>query len=152
MSNNCTNLLHQYGDRFRVFHDIEDRPARARDDEWDLIIPGRRGFVALWGHDGQLVVSTRSTATTRRVLEKVPGAVVAQHADDGSNIVFPAEYLDVVATILRLRRKRQYTPAQRQAAAARLAKVRPKPLSDGSVSPQSPPISPPAGENPPGAD
>jgi hypothetical protein len=141
---NCTNLLHRYGTRFRVFNEVEGRPARTRDDEGELIIPGRSGFVAVWGQ-ALLVACTHATATTRRVLEHVPGSVVVQNGDDGANIAFGPEYLDTVAAILRLRRNRRYTPAQRQAAAARLEKVRPKPLSDGAVSTQKPPISPPAG-------
>jgi hypothetical protein len=147
MSNNCTNLLRSWGDRYRVYNEIEGRRARAKDDAWDLVLLGRAGFVAVWGQ-GLLVACTRSTATTKRVLAAVPGAVVAQDGDDGANVVFPAEHLDTVADILRLRRKRQYTPAQREAAAARLARVRPKTLNRGSVSRQIPPISPSSGENP----
>jgi hypothetical protein len=144
---NCINLRHRYGSRYKVFNEVEGRPARTRDDEGELIIPGRRGFVAVWGQ-GLLVACTHATATTRRLLEKVPGAVVKQDGSDGQNVIFAPEHLETVAAILKLRRKKQYTPAQRQAAAAQLAKVRPKTLSGGSVSPQIPPISPPAGENP----
>jgi hypothetical protein len=144
---NCTSLLRSWGDRFRIFHETEGRPARAKDDEWALIIPGRRGFVAVWGQD-RLVACTNATATTKRLLASVPGSVIVQSGDDGANITFPPEHLDTVAVILRLRRKRRYTPAQRQAAAARLARVRPKPLSGSTFSTQIPPISPPAGENP----
>jgi hypothetical protein len=150
MSNHCADLdlLRSWRDRFRVYNEIEGRPARARDDPWDLVLVGRRGFVALWGRDGRFIAATRSTATTRRLLATIPDAAVVQDASDGANITFSAEHLDTVAQILRLRRKRQYTPAQRQAAAARLAKVRPKPLSGASFSRQIPPIDPPAGENP----
>jgi hypothetical protein len=145
MSNDCAHLLQNWGDRYRVFHEIEGRPAHARDDPWDLVLVGRSGSVALWCNGGQLVAITNAAATTRRLLAAVPGAKLVQDGDDGANIAFGPEYLDTVAAILRLRRNRRYTPAQRQAAAARLEKVRPKPLSGGAVSTQKPPISPPAG-------
>jgi hypothetical protein len=145
MSNNCINLLHRYGTRYKVFNEVERRPARAKDDPWDHVLVGRNGSVALWSYDGRLVAITHSLVMTKRLLEKVPGAKKVQDGDDGANIAFESEHLDVVALILRLRRKRQYTPAQRQLASAHLAKVRPKPLNGGSVSTQIPPIDPPAG-------
>jgi hypothetical protein len=149
---NCTSLLHRYGSRFKLFNEIRSRRAFARDDPWELIIPGRRGFVAPWGYDGSLVAITNATRTTRRLLVAVPGAVVVQDGSDGANITFMPEHLDAVAEVLKLRRKKQYTPAQRQAAAAQLAKARLKRLSGGDVSTQRPPIAPSAGENPPGVD
>jgi hypothetical protein len=145
---NCTSLLHRYGNRYKVFHDFEGRPVSAKDDPWDHVLVGRSGSVALWGYDGRLVAITHSLVMTKRLLAEVPGSVIVQDGDDGANIAFQPEHLDTVARLLRLRRKRQYTPAQREAASAHLAKVRPKRLSGGSVSPQIPPISPPAGENP----
>jgi hypothetical protein len=148
---NCTQLLKSSGTRYRVYNEIYGRPAHARDDGWDLILVGRGGFVAPWGFDGRLVACTHATATTKRLLATVPDAVLVQDGSDGANVVFPAEHLDAVAAILRLRRKRQYTAAQRQAASARLAEVRPKTLSDDTVSPQIPPIDPLAGEIPSGA-
>jgi hypothetical protein len=147
----CNSLLEKFGRRFKVFHELKRRPAHAKDDPWELIIPGRSGFVAVWGQ-GLLVACTRATATTKRLLAAVPGAVIVQDGADGANIAFGPKYLDVVAQILRLRRKRQYTPARREAASAQLARVRPETLSGGAVSPQIPPISPPAGEIPPGAE
>jgi hypothetical protein len=82
------------------------------------------------------------------MLPTIPDAVVVEDTGDETDITFAPEHLDEVAQILRLRRKRQLTPAQRRAVAAQLAKVRPKPLSGASVSRQIPPIAPPAGENP----
>jgi hypothetical protein len=153
MSNYCTNLLHRYGHRYKVFHDIEGRPAKPRDDPWDHVLVGSRGDVVPWGRDGRLAAITHSLVTTKRLLAAIPDAKVEQDGDDGANITFEPEHLDVVAAILKLRRKRQYTPTQREAAAARLAKVRPKPLpkplNGGSVSTQIPPIDRSAGGNPP---
>jgi hypothetical protein len=146
----CVHLLKQFGGRFKVFNEVEGRPAHARDDDWDLTLLGRSGFVAVWG-EGLLVACTHSTTTTKRLLAAVPDSVVVQDGSDGANIAFPAEHLDAVAAILKLRRKRQYTAAQRQAASARLAKVRPKTLSGSAFSPQIPPIDPAGGGNPTGA-
>jgi hypothetical protein len=138
---NCVHLLKRSGNRYRVFNEIEGRQAFARDDPWDLVLPGRSGFVAAWGDD-RLVACTHSTITTRRILAAVEGAVIVQDGDDGANIAFPAERLDVVAPILRLRRRRQ------AAAADHLRKFAFNPRLQVAVSPQIPPIDPAGGGKP----
>jgi hypothetical protein len=126
----CTDLRQLAGDRFRVWNEPEARRARKTDDRWDLILLGRAGSVAPWAYapprgSGALVACTNSAITTRRLLDAVPGSVIVQEGSGGANFVFPAEHLDTVAGILRLRRRRRYTPEQRQELVARLRKPTP---------------------------
>jgi hypothetical protein len=126
---NCTDLRRLAGGRYRVHNDTEGRRAHARDDPWDLILRGLGGFVAPWAYapprgSGAVVACTNSTVTTKRLLADVPGCRVVQDGADGANVVFPAEHLDAVARILRLRRRRQYTPEQCRVLAARLRPVK----------------------------
>ena len=92
-----------------------------------MILLGRAGCVAPWAYapprgDGALVACTNSLLTTKRLLAAVPGCRLVQDGADGANVVFPVEHLDTVAGVLRLRRRRRYTPAQRLELAARLSK------------------------------
>jgi hypothetical protein len=82
------------------------------------------------------------------MLAAIPDAVVVEDTGDEANITFAPEYLNEVVVILKLRRKRQYTPAQWEEAVARLAKIRPKPLSGVTFSRLNRPSSPSGGKNP----
>jgi len=125
--------LRSYGDRYRVRNEAEGRRARDRDDPWDLVLPGARGFVAPWG-GATLVACTNAAATTRRVLAPAPGAVVAQDGADGQNVTFGAAHLDTVAPVLRLYRRRRLSAEHRAKLAGATAPYRFKPVSTGAVS------------------
>ena len=109
--------LRCHSDRFRVWNEIEGRKAHVTDDPWDLILPGHSGFIAPHGGD-QLVACTNHTLTTRAVLAAAPGAVVTQDGSDGQNIRFASVYLDAVAMVLRIRKRRHLPEASRAAFAA----------------------------------
>jgi hypothetical protein len=96
--------------RYRLWNEVENRPARKADDPWDLIIPGTNGFVAPWS-DQRLVVATNSRKMTDRILESVPRCEVVQNGSDGQNITFDPEGLPIVARLLRLRKKRGWAQA-----------------------------------------
>jgi|SRR6516162_9263471 hypothetical protein len=102
--------LRDYGDRYRVWNELEGRRAHQADDPWDLVIPGRGGFVAPHGRE-HLLACTGSSITTRRVLAADPEAVVIQDGSDGQNVTFHAGHFTAVAEVLRLRRRRRQ-PAQ----------------------------------------
>jgi len=107
--------------RYPVRNELEGRAAHQRDDPWDLVLPGWAGFVAPWGRIGAgapsgttLVACTHSVVTTRRLLATVSGARVVQDGSDGQNVTFAVEHLDAVAAVLRLRRVKVVTEAERQ--------------------------------------
>jgi hypothetical protein len=63
----CPDLRQLAGDLYRVANELEGRKAHVTDDPWDLIVPGRGGFVGVWGDD-RLVACTRGWGTTRKLL------------------------------------------------------------------------------------
>jgi hypothetical protein len=93
-------------------------------------IPGRRGHVFPWSDD-LLAVATNNRGPKAKAITRLPGVTVVNDADDGFNITFPSSLLPQVARLIGLRRKRQLTAKQRQAAAERLAEHRFSPASQG---------------------
>jgi hypothetical protein len=100
--------------RYRTVNELTGLPARAVDDPWDVILPGRAGFVAPWGPQS-LVASTNSTATTRSILVSVPGAKIVADGEDGQNVTFQVDHLPTIAGILRLRKKKTGTTSHLKA-------------------------------------
>jgi hypothetical protein len=111
-----------------------DRPAYERDDPWELVLPGAAVFVAPWGGE-HLLACTRHRITTLRILATVPDAVVAQDGSDGQNVRFHARHLDAVASILRLRRRKEVSEAERERLASLSRAHSPfrKPISESKV-------------------
>jgi hypothetical protein len=113
--------LRQFSPPYRVHLDAGlpegPRPARQYDDPWELVLPGAAGFVAPQGGE-HLLACTRHRLTTARILATVPGAVITQDGSDGQNVKFPARHLDEVAGILRLRRRKEVSEAERERLAA----------------------------------
>jgi hypothetical protein len=117
----CINLHALAGDRFRAWNQMESRRGHKDDDPWDWVLPGRSGFVAPWSAT-RLVACSASAKTTKKFLAKVPSAVIVQdEGGTGVNITFDPEYLNLVADVLHLSRRRRLTDSQREAATARLA-------------------------------
>jgi len=106
---------------YRCWNEVEDRKAHGTDNPWDLVIRGSSGFVAPWGGEF-LLACTRGRQATRKLLAVVPGAEVTQDGSDGQNFKFHKDHFPTVAAILRLRKRRRLTEAQRLAAAGRLAR------------------------------
>jgi hypothetical protein len=110
--------LRQY-DRYRVWNELEGRKAHQADDPWDLIIPGRLGFVAPYGGEF-LHACTNSLITTRRVLAIDPEALVTQHGSDGQNVKFHSRHFEAVAKLMDLRRRKVLSEEQKAAQVERL--------------------------------
>src|SRR5262249_40878636 len=113
---------------YRCYHKIEQRQARRTDDPWDLIIPGRSGFVAPFGGE-YLLACTRGSTMTRKILAAVPDAVVHQDASGGANIKLHARHLGTVAPLLRLKRRRQLTAERQRRQAEQLRGFRFRPAA-----------------------
>jgi hypothetical protein len=109
----CTDLREFAGERYRVWNETENRKAYERDDPWDLVIPGIQGFVA--PHGGELLVAcTNSQLLGKRILKKLPGAILHQDASDGMNILFHLSYFSQIAEFLRLKKRRRLTEEQKK--------------------------------------
>jgi hypothetical protein len=125
--------LRDFGDRFKIRNEPEDRPARKTDDPWDLIVPGSRGFVAPYGGEDLLACTNHST-TMKRLLATVPGAKVVQDGTDGQNVRFDVTDLGGVAEVLRLRKRRRVSEEQRATMIARTARYRFRPAAQVTFS------------------
>src|SRR5262245_34260889 len=106
--------LRDYADRYRPWNEIADRPARATDDPWDVILPGWGGFVAPWGGEYLLACTRGGGKTTKKVLAIDPEAVVTQDGSDGQNVRFHVRHFEAVAQVLRLKRRRVLSPEQHE--------------------------------------
>jgi hypothetical protein len=94
-------------------NEVEGRRAWADDDPWDVTLPGANGFLAPYGGE-YLLACTRGIRVTRKVLAIDPGAVVTQDASDGQNVKFHVRHFEAVAEVMRLRRRRQVSEAERE--------------------------------------
>src|SRR4051794_24831592 len=113
----CVDLRGMTG--FKLVNELTGKRAGVRDDRWELVIPGRYGDVSPYG-GALLIASTNGAYKTREILKAVPSAVVSQDADDGANVLFPADQFATVAAILRLRKRRVLSDADRQKRAAHM--------------------------------
>jgi hypothetical protein len=105
--------LRRFSPPYRCFNELEGRQAYERDNPWDLVLPGAAGFVAPYGGE-HLLACTRHRITTAAILAKVPDALVTQDGSHGQNIRFHVRHLDAVAGILRLRRRKEVSEAERE--------------------------------------
>jgi hypothetical protein len=118
------DLKTQYGDRYRITLD-ESASILGQSQEdrlWLYQIPGKFGHVYVHGNATLgAYVRTRHDPTDRlgRLLA-LPGARLHQRGDAEAAVIFAPECLDEVAQILRLRRRRQLTPEQRESARQRM--------------------------------
>lgn len=105
---NCIDLKDKYGHKYRVEHDESYRAERGR-DPWLLIIPCRHGHIYPYGGD-LLGAATNCRGPVANRLKALPGVQVVQDGDDGINVTFRLEQFDVVAAVLKPRRRRRLSP------------------------------------------
>lgn len=102
----CINLKRQFGDRYRVAHE-ESRRGRLI-DPWLMIIPCGHGHICPWGGSNLAACTDRPGQIVGR-LKRLDFTTVVQDGDDGANITFDAEYFEVVAEIMRPRKRARKT-------------------------------------------
>jgi hypothetical protein len=96
-------------------------------DPWLWMIPCQHGHMFPFG-SGLLGASTDRRGGIARRLAALPGCRVHQDGDDGLTVVFPEAMFEMVAAILKPRRRRRWSEAQRARAIAegRLLGVKPR--------------------------
>lgn len=118
----CLNLRELFGDKFRITHDEsyagERSEFRSAEEPWLQIIPGQLGHVFPWS-ETRLAAATHRRGPVARRLMAIPGVRVEQDAADGVNVSFLPDLFGQVADLLRLKRRRQVSEAER----ARLAEL-----------------------------
>lgn len=77
------------------------------------VIPGRLGSVCPWD-ENRLLAQTHRAGKVANVLRRLPYAAVWNDGDDFVSVVFPAEKLEEIVAILKLRRRRRLGPEARR--------------------------------------
>ena len=128
------NLRGRFGRRYKVTHEEAYRheygPRARVDDPWLQIIPGQRGHVFPWD-DRRLAASTNTSGATATKLKALPLVEVWQDGADGATVLFPADKLDEVADLLKLRRRRYISEQERERLAGLGRRYRFQPRGDG---------------------
>jgi len=121
----CVNLRERFGDRFQIARDetyaAENGAGGRVDDPWLFTLPCAFGVICPWG-PGRLAFSSNSRGAIANRVAALPFVRVEQDADDGITVSFDVGRFHDIARIVKPRRKRRLTKAQRQSACARLAK------------------------------
>lgn len=112
-----TNLRAFAGDRYRV-QDDGTQDAMRSERAWCLEIPGAHGRIYPLGANGDLGVWTASARIAARLAGM--GLRLVQGGEE-SAFRFPPARFEQVAALIQARKRRQLTPEQRVARAARLA-------------------------------
>jgi len=113
------NLHEKYGKIYRKGWD-ESRVGRERDPQL-MILRGSRGHVYV---DGDRLCAAIDSPKVGKCVAALDGVETLSDGDDGRNVRFPDALLPTIAKTCKLYRRRQMTPAAREAAAARLAEYR----------------------------
>jgi hypothetical protein len=115
------NLRERFGREYRIACEpsycAEHGEGAIQDDPWLQIIPGARGHVFPWD-EKRLAASTNTSGAMARRLKALPYVQVHQDGSDGVSVIFPADRLNEVAELLRLRRRRVISQEERQRLAA----------------------------------
>ena len=127
----CVDLRATFGDAYRYAMDPGfTGPGCEQERAWCTRMPCHRGEITPWG-DRLLCWSSPKPGTCYRTgpnkdepirggtlvanqVYGIPGTEVAQCGDDGWNVVFDADLFDQVAEIVRPRRRKQISEAERE--------------------------------------
>ena len=117
----CPDLKTLAGGKYRLQRDesyfAEHGESSRMPDRWLLIIPCAHGQIFPFGA-GLLGASTNGRGGIAGRLAALPGCRVHQDGDDGLTVVFPEAMFAAVAAILKPRRRRRWSEAQRAKAIA----------------------------------
>ena len=112
----CPDLKALAGGKYRVKRDESyhaEHGERGRSaDLWLWFVPCLHGHLFPFGQ-GMLGASTDRRGGIARQLAALPGCRVHQDGDDGLTIVFPETLFEAVASILKARRRRFWSEAER---------------------------------------
>ena len=123
----CINLKDRFGDRFKVKYEESYYAVRSKqtiEDPWRMILLCQYGHICPWG-GSKLAACTKRSGRIANKLMALSFIELAQDGDDGTNVVFDAAHFDEVARIMKPRRRRRMSDAQKAAAAERLRQYQP---------------------------
>ena len=103
----CINLKTEFGHRFRVTKEIG-----TSNDPWNLELPCRHGHICPWGGNELAACTCRRGKLADRL--EAAGARIVQNGDDGVNAVFHESRFAQIAKIMKPRRRKQISEAERR--------------------------------------
>ena len=110
MTTQSINMRECFGDRFKIGYDpayyVERPEFRAEEELWLQLILCQHGEIGPWGSDF-LLACTRNRGTVATRLAALDCVEVVQDADDGLNAKFLVNDFEVVAEVMRPRRRRR---------------------------------------------
>jgi site-specific DNA-adenine methylase len=120
-----------YGKKYRMFMDeawyietAESNPDKMKDRHWYYEIRGKYGKIYLYGVDKLAVMITANRIKSRIKTEYKDILSLYLEAEDESIFLFDPEYFEVVAKIIKAKKKRQITDEQRYLIIERTKKYR----------------------------
>ena len=125
MTIQCINMRERFGDLYKIGHDpaydIERSEFRAQEEPWLQLILCQNGEIGPWG-DEHLLACTKNRGPIAKRLAALDCIEVNQGGDDGISVKFHVRNFDQVAEIMKPRKRRRLSEAQRVAAIQRLTK------------------------------
>jgi hypothetical protein len=123
----CVNLQERFGHIYRITWDPAYDPdyrhvPKAKRDPWYMQTPCAGKGITIYPHGGGLLAleCDNRYGIAKRVAA-LPGVTPWQDGSGEKTFLFPVAMFDQVAAIVKLRKRRRVTEAQRQAARERLA-------------------------------
>ena len=112
---NCVNLQERFGKRYRITFDPAYSPKHVPHDKldpWAMLIPCQRGII--YSHGGDLLtVEVEGRRVTANRLRQLDCTTTCQEGDSFLAVTFHAVDFDEVAAIMKPRRRRQVSEAER---------------------------------------
>ena len=119
----CVDLKREFGKEYRVRYEesyYAEYGPNARVEVPELmIIPCRNGQICPWG-GRDLVACTDRLGPVANTLMALPFTTIAQEGSDGVNVAFDLKHFEEVARIMKPRRRRRLSPAERAKRTRRL--------------------------------
>jgi len=112
----CINLRQRFGSRLRISYDpCHDAKGRCREslDPWMMQISCRCGTIYPWGGD-LLVIGMDNHNTVAKRVAAISGCEVIQDGERERSVRFHVDAFDAVAAIVKPKRKRRISDAERQ--------------------------------------
>ena len=137
MTPTCIDLKREFGDRFKVVYEESYQAERGdhgrAEDPWLMVVLCLHGEIYPYGDD-QLVASTKVAGGIARTLKALPFVTTHKDGSDGADVLFPVDRFEEIAAIMKPKRRRQVSDAERKRLAEMGAEFR---FSPGAQSPKT---------------
>ena len=129
----CVNLMERFGEQYKItFDPAYDPKHRPREllDPWMMTVACRPGVIYPYGGT-ELAIEVDGHRFVRAALSKLPCCREHQRGDDCGSFIFDVEDFDSVAEVVKPKRRKQISEAERARLVAMGAKHRFQPRLSG---------------------